>query len=115
MIHASAEPEHIGISKSKGITIDWADQHHSEYSLAYLRDRCPCATCTGSHGTEPQKSDYSGASADPFQLYKPALKMLDVEAVGHYAIKIAWSDNHSSGIYSWDYLRGICPCAICSA
>jgi len=113
MIRTSAEPEHIAISKSKGISIDWADKHRSEFLLAYLRDNCPCATCTGAHGTEPQKSNYSSTDANPFQMFKPALKMLDVEPMGNYAIKIAWNDNHSSGIYSWDYLRNICPCDIC--
>ena len=46
----STEPEHIAVSKSKGIKIDWKDGHHSEYELRYLRDNCPCATCTGAHG-----------------------------------------------------------------
>ncbi len=55
----AADPEHIAISKSTGIKIDWRDGHHSDYSLAYLRDECPCASCTGAHGTEPQKSQYS--------------------------------------------------------
>ena len=108
------DPEHIAISKSKGIKIDWMDQHHSEYSLGYLRDECPCATCTGAHGTEPQKTNYS-APASPFQMYKPVLKMLSVEEVGRYAIRIAWSDGHGSGIYSFDHLRKICPCAECRA
>jgi DUF971 family protein len=108
------DPEHIAISKSKGLKIDWKDQHHSEYSLAYLRDECPCATCTGAHGTEPQKTNYA-APANPFQMYKPVLKMLEVEEVGRYAIRIAWSDGHGSGIYSFDHLRKICPCAECRA
>ncbi len=47
---SSTEPEHIAISKSKGIKIDWKDGHHSDYDLPYLRDDCPCATCTGAHG-----------------------------------------------------------------
>ncbi len=50
------EPEHIAISKSKGIKIDWKDGHHSDYELPYLRDHCPCATCTGAHGGEPAKA-----------------------------------------------------------
>ena len=108
----SAEPEHIAISKSKGIKIDWKDSHRSEYSLAYLRDECPCASCTGAHGTEPQKSNYA-APLNPFQMYKPALKMLKVDPVGHYAIHIDWSDGHSTGIYSFDHLRKICPCEEC--
>ena len=52
--------EHIAISKSKGIKIDWKDGHHSDYDLGYLRDECPCATCTGAHGTVPQKTEYAG-------------------------------------------------------
>jgi DUF971 family protein len=110
---ASHEPEHIAISKSKGIQIDWKDGHHSEYKLAYLRDECPCATCTGAHGTEPQKSEYSKEVATPFQMYKAVLKMLTVEAVGNYAVRIDWSDGHNTGIYSFDHLRKICPCAEC--
>lgn len=114
MIETLHEPEHIAISKSKGIQIDWKDGHHSKYSLAYLRDECPCASCTGAHGTEPQKSDYSKAADSPFQMFKPTLKMLNVEAVGHYAIRIAWSDGHNTGIYSYDHLRKICPCGNCN-
>jgi DUF971 family protein len=110
----TADPEHIAISKSKGVKIDWKDGHHSEYSNALLRDECPCATCVGAHGTEPQKSNYSAAApGNPFQMYKPALKMTDVGQVGNYAIRIHWNDGHSGGIYSWEHLRGICPCAEC--
>ena len=110
-----SEPEHIAISKSKGIKIDWKDHHHSDYPLAYLRDECPCATCTGAHGTEPQKSTYSSAQPSPFKLYEPTLKMLSVESVGNYAIRINWSDGHNTGIYSFDHLRKICPCNDCRA
>jgi DUF971 family protein len=112
----ATDPEHIAISKSKGIKIDWKDRHTSEYSIQYLRDRCPCAACTGAHGTPPRQPggerSISGP-ASPFQMYKPALKMLNVEAVGHYAIRIQWSDGHSTGIYSWEHLREICPCPQC--
>lgn len=109
-------PEHIAISKSKGVKIDWSDGHRSEYSLAYLRDECPCASCTGAHGTEPQKTDYSKPQPanNPFPMFKPALKMLSVEPVGSYAFRISWSDGHNSGIYSYDRLREICPCPQCS-
>jgi DUF971 family protein len=109
----AADPEHIAISKSTGIKIDWRDGHHSDYSLAYLRDECPCATCTGAHGTEPQKTSYS--AVNPFQMYKPALRMESVEPVGSYAVRIFWNDKHSSGIYSFDHLRKICPCEKCKS
>jgi DUF971 family protein len=42
------------------------------------------------------------------------LKMLGVEPVGNYAIRINWSDGHNSGIYTWDHFRKICPCAECA-
>jgi DUF971 family protein len=105
------DPEHIAISKSTGIKIDWRDGHHSDYSLAYLRDECPCATCTGAHGTEPQKTNY--VKQELFPMYKPSLKMNSVEEVGQYAVRIHWNDGHSTGIYSFDHLRRICPCAEC--
>ena len=107
----STDPEHIAISKSKGIKIDWKDSHHSEYGLTYLRDKCPCATCTGAHGTPPRQPE----ADNPFPMYKPRLTMLGVEPVGNYAIRINWSDGHNTGIYSYDHLRMICPCAECRA
>jgi DUF971 family protein len=105
----SNDPEHIAISKSKGIKIDWKDGHHSDYGLTYLRDKCPCATCTGAHGTPPREPEANTA----FPMFKPALKMLTVESVGNYAIRIGWSDGHNSGIYTFDHFREICPCPEC--
>ena len=104
----SPEPEHIAVSKSKGIRIDWKDGHPSEYGLRYLRNQCPCATCAEAH-----KSGAVAEPQSPFQLYKPALKMLAVKPVGSYALQIEWNDGHSSGIYSYDHLRSLCPCPEC--
>ena len=109
----STDPLNFAISKSQGMKIDWADGHHSEYTCAYLRDECPCATCTGAHGTTPEKSNYSQPAADLFPMFKPKIKMLDVEEVGSYAIRINWNDGHNSGIYSYELLRRICPCPEC--
>ena len=113
----TSDPEHIAISKSKGIEIDWKDGHHSSYDTTYLRDECPCAECTGAHGTEPREkeSDKPAPASNPFQMFKPKLKMLNVEQVGSYAIQINWNDGHSAGIYSYDHLRKICPCPQCKA
>lgn len=113
----STDPLHIAVSKSKGISIDWSDGHASRYSCAHLRDACPCASCTGAHGTEPQKTNYSQEQSqsgnNPFPMFKPALKMDAIEEVGSYAVRIHWNDNHDAGIYSFAYLRTICPCAAC--
>jgi DUF971 family protein len=116
------DPEHIAISKSKGIEIDWKDGHHSSYGVEYLRDWCPCATCAGTHGTEPRpKRSSSGAGkassapANPFQMYKAKDRMVGIEPVGNYALRIEWNDGHNTGIYSYDHLRSICPCPECQA
>lgn len=107
----SFPPEHIAVSKSKGLRIGWKDSHPSHYPLKYLRDHCPCAACTHAHPTG------AGAPQSPplFPLYKPVLKIEAVEPVGNYAIRIRWNDGHNTGIYSFEYLRRICPCAACAA
>jgi len=113
-----SDPEHIAISKSKGIEIDWKDGHHSSYGVEYLRDFCPCATCAGTHGTEPRPKRHAGGSvapANPFQMYKERDRMVNIEPVGNYALRIIWNDGHSTGIYSYDHLRQICPCPECRA
>ena len=100
------DPEHIAISKSRGISIDWRDGLKCTLPLEYLRDECPCATCTGAHGTEPQRSNYqSPAESNPFQMYKPRLAMSNVEPVGNYGVRVYWNDGHSTGIYTWEFLR----------
>jgi DUF971 family protein len=48
-------------------------------------------------------------------MYKEKTKMLNIEPIGSYAIKISWNDGHDTGMYSWDHLRSICPCAECRA
>lgn len=103
---ANADPEHISISKSKGIKIDWKDGRTSEYGLRYLRHHCPCAVCTGAHGTPPEAPPIEPS---PFQMYAAPLRIVSVEPVGAYAIRILWSDGHASGIYSYEHLRKISP------
>jgi DUF971 family protein len=105
----STDPQHVAIAKSAGIQIDWSDGHHSDFSNAFLRDHCPCATCTGAHGSPPQQPQ----AQNPFQMYRPVLKMEALEPVGNYALQIRWNDGHAAGIYCYEYLRGICPCALC--
>jgi DUF971 family protein len=112
---ASTVPKKIAVSKSRGLAIEWADGHASQYACAPLRDACPCATCTGAHGNEPQPSTYAAKPAEAFPLFKPRISIDRAEPVGSYAIRIDWNDGHNSGIYSFDYLRSICPCEACRA
>ena len=103
-----ADPEHIAISKSRGIAIDWKDGLHADYPLALLRDECPCATCTGAHGTPPQRSNYqetASTPANPFPMFKPALRINSVEPIGNYAIRFFFNDTATTEIYTWEFLH----------
>jgi DUF971 family protein len=91
------------------LTIEWTDGHPSAYPYRYLRDRCPCATCS-EMGPRPSPA----AAPFPILGVKP-LKPERAELVGRYALQIFWNDGHSSGIYSFDYLRESCPCDECAA
>lgn len=105
----SSDPSSVDISKSSGVTIVWRDGHRSEFELQYLRDRCPCAMCgkVEKHPAAPQQ-------ASPLPMFKARARILDVEQVGRYALRFFWSDGHSTGIYSYEHLRLICPCQECN-
>ncbi len=83
--------------------IDWADGHKSVYPHEVLRGYCPCAGCQG-HGTEISFVPAQGKS----------LEIDEIEAVGNYALSLHWFDGHSSGIYSYKYLRSLCQCPECA-
>jgi DUF971 family protein len=46
-------------------------------------------------------------------MFKALARPTVVEPVGKYAIRFTWNDGHEHGIYSWDYLREVCPCEQC--
>ena len=74
----------------------------------YLRDKCPCASCTGAEAPK-------AASPSPFPMFGVhPLKPDRAELVGRYALQIFWNDQHSTGIYSFEYLRECCPCGKCA-
>jgi len=93
-------PKQIKILDKTKLYIKWDDEMEDIINLKYLRDECPCANCKG--------------ETILFKTYKPEKKLNEtpemyriknIEAVGGYAIQITWKDGHSTGIYSWDYLK----------
>jgi DUF971 family protein len=104
----SSRPSRISVTRSTGkLNVEWDDGQHCEYSLSYLRAECPCAECRGAHETEDPAE-----TTDNFELpvVDPSATSLDrIEKVGDYAIQLHWKDGHSHGIYSWNYLRSLCP------
>lgn len=73
--------------------------------LPMLRRACPCAVCQG----EP---DALGRVVRPSVEHGPrAFDLLRFDVVGGYALQLFWKDGHSSGIYSFTYLRNLADMA----
>jgi DUF971 family protein len=115
---ASTDPKSVkvNLTTGTGMDIDWRDGHHSSYPFPFLRDACPCALC------EDERGKAGRAAGEPLKpppgalpMFKAAAKPLSAEGVGKYAIKFNWNDGHDLGIYSWSFLREVCPCAECGA
>jgi ATP-binding protein involved in chromosome partitioning len=102
---SSMKPREISEGDGK-LRIVWADGHDSRYPFELLRNNCPCAMCV---------DEWTGKRKHLMLLLPPGFRALDVKPVGNYAIKIAWSDGHDSGIYSFSTLRELCPCEICKS
>lgn len=47
-------------------------------------------------------------------MFKPKLTASAAHAVGNYALQIDFNDGHTAGIFSFDFLRTICPCVDCA-
>jgi DUF971 family protein len=91
------------------MTIQWGDGHRSAYSFDLLRKECPCAVCRETHHI---------ATDDPFKVVTSAVRPGEItvsgaEQVGLYAVRFEWSDGHNTGIYSYEFLRALCPCEAC--
>jgi len=94
--------------ETRTIDITWLDGHRSAYDFDFLRWQCPCAICRGEGGSP-------GVLASTARLTLDQTSLIDIGPVGNYAMYLTWKDGHKTGIYSWDYLRRICPCSECAA
>ena len=106
----------VHLSTGEGVDIRWADGHESHYGFPYLRDHCPCAVCNDEREKNEQLALKSGgATVSPvLPMYKPRVTAKKATAVGSYAIQIEFSDGHTTGIYSFEHLREVCPCDECA-
>jgi DUF971 family protein len=105
----------VRISTGAGLDITWSDGHSSHYDFPYLRDQCPCALCNDDRAKKAEVAKIAGASSAGavLPIFKPKATARAAAAVGNYAIQFEFSDGHSTGIYSFDHLREICPCDAC--
>ena len=91
---AIAIPTNIQLhKKSRILEIKFDDGKHFELSCEYLRTHSPSAEVQG-----------HGPGQEVLQIGKEDVNITAIEPVGNYAVVLAFDDNHSSGIYSWDHL-----------
>ena len=87
------------------LAVAWNDGAETFLALETLRRSCPCAMCGG----EP---DVLGRIERPHVSYTAQSFVLrGWQLVGGYAIQPAWEDGHSTGLYSFPYLRKIAEAA----
>lgn len=83
--------------KSATLELAWADGSSHQLSAEFLRVHSPSAEVRG-----------HGKGQEILQFGKRQVKLVHVEAVGNYAVKLSFDDGHESGIYSWTYLHELC-------
>jgi DUF971 family protein len=97
------ETEPVEVRAPRGastLEIDFADGHRGVYPHEILRGYCPCAICQGHQG--------------PIRFVEGGDTLLeDLAEVGDYALRLTWGDGHSTGIYTFRFLRDLCSCGEC--
>ena len=89
-------PTAIGKKGDGTIQVDWNDGLRSEFEARNLRLNCPCAACV---------NEWTGEKMLNPNAISKDVRPLRVFSVGRYAVGVQWSDGHSTGIFSYDYLR----------
>jgi DUF971 family protein len=104
----------VHVKTGAGVDIAWSDGHSSHFDFAFLRDQCPCATCNDERAKKESHAGPNLPASPLLPMYKPKLRAQAATQVGNYAIQISFNDGHSTGIFSYDYLRTLCPCEECA-
>jgi DUF971 family protein len=84
------------LHQEKLLQITWADQGTQSVSYRELRGNCPCAVCVNE--MTGQRKFFPENAAEDIHPEK-------LELIGNYAIKIVWSDSHSTGLFGWELLK----------
>ena len=94
-------PLHIDLDRERGLTLSWDDGSSAFVATAVLRRESPSADARelrAEMARNPFTVLPSGKAEGP-------LRIDTVEPVGHYALRIRFSDGHDTGIYTLEYLR----------
>lgn len=91
----SSTPKELKLHRqSSTLELVYADGTIHELSAEFLRVHSPSAEVRG-----------HGKGQEVLQTGKLQVKLINVQAVGNYAVKLVFDDGHDTGIYSWSYLQ----------
>jgi DUF971 family protein len=90
----SVWPSEIKLQGGRTLVVSFEDGVRHELAAEYLRVESPSAEVQG-HAPE-QKMLVTG---------KRDVRIIAVEPVGNYAVRLRFDDGHSTGLYTWTYLR----------
>jgi DUF971 family protein len=95
--NAEPWPTELRLAKDKRtLTVSYDSGESFALAAEYLRVKSPSAEVQG-HAPEERKTVPG----------KRNVMILEVQPVGNYAVRLVFDDMHSTGIYSWDYLRDL--------
>jgi ATP-binding protein involved in chromosome partitioning len=108
MVPPEGKPEPAEVTRPAPgtLAIRWSDGHQSTYSARGLRLGCRCAQCV------EEMTGRALLRPDAVPIF---LDLRDVQPTGRYALHLAFSDGHQTGIYPFDVLRALCECGECRA
>lgn len=97
-----AQPTKLARLDDRHLLIEWSDGMSRRYSVRELREACPCASCREKRSQPaPPSTQLPVISA---QEARP-LTIRGMKPIGTYAYTIDFSDNHDTGIYTYELLR----------
>ena len=92
------------IQADRIVEIAWEPGHLGRYPIRMLRGECNCARCV---------DEFTGRRTLDLATIPDDIAITGLSAVGNYAVKFTFSDGHDTGIYTFEHLARICPCAVC--
>jgi DUF971 family protein len=93
------QPSAIKAFRDDGVLeITWPSLGVRRISFKTLRANCPCAGCV---------DEFTGIRTLNVDAIRPDIAPARIELCGNYALKIEWTDGHSTGLYTWQRLAQI--------
>lgn len=101
-------PLHIDVDRERGLTVSWDDGSQAFMATAILRRESPSADARELRAEMARNPLTVLPASKVSSADGPSVLRIDaIEPVGHYAVRIRFSDGHDTGIYTWRYLHAL--------